>query len=222
MRHLVIRIVFALLIFNTSAWLIRRMANVVAYFLAKGGTPDLWNLLRDHPFGTSIAIGVLAGLIPLEIWLAISGLVRAEVPELLRKLDLDQMKRWTVVLYSPVFAMTLFSWVHDWFAMRSKFQSVLQANSPMPISRMFEGFFASNCRDVYDNRLNLWTDNFAFQCTLHTMMISTLLMTAGYSMAPFLRSGFSHGTMAKNAAIEPATHEEDEPENTLTSEEQAQ
>jgi hypothetical protein len=85
-------------------------------------------------------------------------------------------------------ALALLQWVIDWNAMHSKGVTVLQESSSMPISAIFEGFFSTNCRNVSDVRVDLWTDNFRYQCAIHVMQISIFLTAAAYSLAPFARA----------------------------------
>jgi len=220
MKRLVVRVVLALFIYNSSVWLIGKLTFAVSYLLAKSGAPELWSLLAEHPFAKSIAVGIGAGLIPFELWLTLSGLIRAEVPKFLRELELDQLKRWLVVIYSPVLALAALAWVHDWSEMNSKNRSVFQFSSPMPVSHMFDGFFATNCGIVYDNRLSLWPDNFYFHCSFHVLMISTFLMAAGYSLTPSIISALpSRGDNAPPVTGNVA-HDEVEPTNSVSSNEQ--
>jgi len=130
----------------------------------------------------------LAGLIPLEVWLSVSGFFSVNIPEFLRKLDLERMKVWIVALYSPIMILALLNWLIDWYAIYSKRVTVLAEGSPVPISTIFDGFFSTNCRNVSDSRLDLWSDNFLFHCTIHIQLISAFLMAAGYSLAPVIRA----------------------------------
>lgn len=167
MRRLISRIVLGLFIYFTSVFVLGRSFDGVANFLAKIGAPDLRVALHQHPFGRGLLIGLLAGLVPLEFWLSVSGFFRADVPQFLKNLDLEQMKKWAIVFFSPFMIMALLEWAVDWHAMHSKQLTVLSESSSMPISTIFEGFFATNCRNVSDVRLDLWSDNFQFHCSLH-------------------------------------------------------
>lgn len=222
MQRLIVRVISSLLVYNTSVWLVGKISNAVADLLAKAGTPELWDFFHVHPFAKSIGIGIIAGLIPLELWLNISGLIRVEVPEFLRKLELDRMKPWIVLLYSPVLVMAIAGWVIDWFAMHSRTLSVLQNSSSISIWGMFDGFFSTSCRNVFDNRLDLWTDNFALQCAMHVLMISIFLMAAGYSIAPSIKSQLLKRAWAEHPATEDVTQEETQPTNSVTPNEQTQ
>jgi hypothetical protein len=216
MRRLIVRVVFSLLVYNTSVWLVGRTANAAAYLLAKAGTPELWDLFHGHPFAKSMGIGIIAGLIPFQLWLTLSGFIRVEVPEFLRKLELDQMKLWIILFYSPILVMALVEWVVDWFAMHSRTLSVLQDSSSMPIWRMFDTFFATSCRNIFDIRLDLWTDNFAYQCAIHVLMISAFLMATGYSIAPSLRSQLLRRVWVEHPATVEVAQDEAEPTKSVT------
>ena len=188
MKRLFLRVIVCVFVYTTSVWVLGRTASALAYLLSKAGSPELWEVLHQHPFGRGIVTGLLAGLIPLEVWLSVSGFFSAEIPEFLKKLDLERMKVWIVALYSPIMIMVLLTWLIDWYAVHSKRVTVLQESSSVPISTIFEGFFSTNCRNVSDSRLDLWSDNFLFHCTIHIRLISTFLMAAGYSLAPVIRA----------------------------------
>lgn len=221
-RHLVVRTVLALFIYNTSAWLVGKVAYGIEYLLAWLGDASLWNVLHAHPFAKSVGVGIAAGFIPFQLWLTLSGFIRAEVPEFLEKLNLERMKSWMVVLYSPILAISVLGWVDDWIAMRARTMTVLQDSSTMPVWRMFDGFFSTNCRNVSDYRLDLWTDNFAFQCTMHVLIISTFLTAAGYSLTPWIKSRIPRKTWTEDLTIEEAAQAESDPLNSHNSKEKAQ
>jgi hypothetical protein len=219
--RLTVRALFAVFIFNSSAWLVGRTVYVAEYLLAEVGAPEWWRILHAHPFGRSIAVGILAALIPLQLWLTLSGFIRASVPEFLEKLQLDRMKPWVVVLYSPIFAVALVGWIVAWFAMRARTMTILQDSTAMPVWRMFDGFFSESCRNVSDNRLDLWNDNFRMQCNVHVLTISMLLMAAGYSLAPLIRSRIPDESWAEDAAIGETTQQEDDITDPITTDEKA-
>ena len=145
-------------------------------------------VLRQHPFSSGVLIGLVSGLIPLDFWLSVSGFFRADILEFLKKLDLEEMKKWVFVIFSPFMIMTVLDWVIDWHAMHSRQLTVLSNSSSMPISTMFDGFFSTNCRNVSDVRLDIWTNNFDYQCSVHILWVSSLLTAAGYSLAPWIRA----------------------------------
>jgi hypothetical protein len=188
MRRLISRVVLCLFVYFISVFVLGRTFDAVANLLAKAGSPELWTVLHQHPFGRGILIGLLAGLMPLDFWLSVSGFFSADISEFLRKLELEQMKKWVVVLFSPFMVAVLGEWIIDWHKMHSKQLTVLSKSSSMPISTIFEGFFSTSCRNVSDVRLDMWGDNFQYQCSLHILWVSVLLMTAGYSLAPWIRA----------------------------------
>jgi hypothetical protein len=219
-RRLVVRTVLALFIFTTSAWLVGRAVYAIEYFLAWLGAADLWRVLHAHPLARSIGVGFAAGLIPLQLWLSVSGFIRADVPESLRKLELEKMKSWMFVLYSPILMASLFLWAHDWIAMHARSVTVLQDSSAAPVWRLFEGFFSTNCRNVDDIRLDLWTDNFALQCSTHVTMISIFLMAAGYSIAPWIRSRVPEKSWAESPAGDEVDQEKSQLSNSVSQNDQ--
>jgi hypothetical protein len=190
MRKIALKLVLSILVYSVSVTTVRGLANAIAYLMAKGGSADLWRILHEHPLGRSICLGFLAGLIPLQSLLAASGFFRQDIPDFLKKLDLEGMKRYVVILASPAAVVALWQWVSDWLAMHSKHVTVFQESSTINLSRMFEGFFSENCRNVSDLRLDLWSDNFPMQCVVHVVQISIFLTAAAYSLAPWVRDHF--------------------------------
>jgi hypothetical protein len=221
-RRLVIRTVFALFICSSSVWLVGKAIYAAEYFLARLGTPDLWRVLHAHPFTKSIGAGILAGLIPLQVWLTLSGFIRAEVPGFLRKLDLEGMKPWMVLIYSPFLGIAIFEWCMDWAALHARTITVLRDSSTRPVWQMFEGFFSTNCQDASDIRLDLWTDNFTLQCSVHILMISAFLTAVGYSLAPWIRSRVPQKDWTERPVSGETNQEEADSTNSPTSNEQAQ
>src|SRR5580658_6937584 len=138
MRRLISRVVLCLFVYFISVFVLGRTFDAVANLLAKAGSPELWTVLHQHPFGRGILIGLLAGLMPLDFWLSVSGFFSADISEFLRKLELEQMKKWVVVLFSPFMVAVLGEWIIDWHKMHSKQLTVLSKSSSMPISTIFE------------------------------------------------------------------------------------
>jgi hypothetical protein len=210
MWRLILRIVLSFVIYNITVSIIGNVANGVALLLAKGGSPNLWNILHQHPSGKWIAVGFLAGLIPLQFLFSVLGFFRSNLPEYLSGLGLEKMKRWIVVLASPVAIAALAQWVSDWFTMRSKSVTVLSGNRSLHLSRMFEGFFSTSCRNVSDIRLGLWTDNFTYQCMVHVTQLTIFLAAAAYSLAPWVRQQFFKNVAIDHPVPLNSTLEEDE------------
>jgi len=215
MQRLFLRVVLCVFVYINSVWIVGRTANALAYLLSKIDSSSLWGVLHQHPFGRGILVGLLAGLIPLEFWLSVSGFFSADVPEFLKKLDLERMKIWVVAFFSPIIIMALLSWLIDWYAMHSKRVTVLQGSSSVPISTIFEGFFSTNCRNVSDVRLDLWSDNFLFHCTIHIQLISAFLTSAGYSLAPLVRAHLQPTQMTDFEESVADSSEEIDPESKM-------
>lgn len=208
MRRLFLRVIVCVFIYTTSVWALGRTAVALAYLLSIAGSPELWVALHQHPFGRGFLQGLLAGLIPLEVWLSVSGFFSADIPEFLRKLDLERMKVWIAAIYSPIMILALLTWLIDWYAIYSKRVTVLAESSSVSISTIFEGFFSTNCRNVSDTRLDMWSDNFLLHCTIHIQLISAFLMAAGYSLAPIIRAHLEPTQMTEPE--EPVTDSSDE------------
>jgi hypothetical protein len=216
MQRLFLRVVLGVFVYTTSVWILGRTADACAYLLSKVGSSELWAVLHQHPFGRGILLGLLAGLIPLELWLSVSGFFSANIPEFLKRLDLERMKIWVVALLSPIMIVALTSWVIDWYEMHSKRMTVLQESSSMPISAIFEGFFSTNCRNVSDVRLDMWSDNFLIQCSIHIHLISTFLMAAGYSLAPVIRAHLQPTQMTEYEESVAGSSDEIDPKSKMT------
>ena len=185
----ILQVAISFVIYLLSVWIVSSTADTLANLMAKIGSPELWVFLRQHFLGQSIAVGFLAGLIPLRLFLSVSGYFRPDVPEFFKKLDLEEMKRWIVVLVSPIAFLVLAQWMHDWSAMRSRTASV-QDGLSMHFSEMVEAFFSGNCKDPSDIRIDLWVDSFSYQCMVHVLQVSVFLQAAAYSLAPWARQQF--------------------------------
>jgi hypothetical protein len=203
MRRLALRIVLCLVIYFNSVWIIQKTLNAAAYLTAKSGADGLWQAVHEYPFASSLAVGFIAGLIPLQFWVSVSGFFSSDLPEFLKKLELEKMKRWVVVLLSPVFLMAIGGWIIDWETMHSEKVSVLAGSLSAPISSIFEGFLSETCKNVSDVRLDIWPDNFWFRCMLHIQLVSVCLITAGYSLAPWFRQGISRDLATSADAEDP-------------------
>jgi hypothetical protein len=188
--RLVLRIVLSFVVYSITMQITGAVANTLAQLFAKGGAPDLWRILHRHAFGRSVVIGFLAGLIPLEFLISASGYFRSTLPDFFRRLDLENAKKWIVVLVSPVALIALAHWISDWFAMSSKTASVLKGGSPLHFSQLFDGFFSDNCKYVTDMRIGLWGDDFGYQCMVHVLQISIVLVSAAYSLAQWVKRRF--------------------------------
>jgi hypothetical protein len=100
--------------------------------------------------------------------------------------------------------------------MHSKRVTVFQETSSVPpISTIFEGFFSTNCRNVSDVRLDLWGDNFLFRCTIHVLLISAFLTTAGYSLAPVIRAHLQPTQMRGHEESVTDSSDETDPESKI-------
>ncbi len=125
------------------------------------------------------------------------------------------MKIWVAAIYSPIMIMVLLTWLIDWYAMHSKRVTVLQDSSSVPIPTIFEGFFSTNCKNVSDSRLDLWSDNFLFHCTIHIQLIAAYLTTVGYSLAPIIRAHLQPTQMAEDEEPTDDTADDIDPESKM-------
>jgi len=200
MWRFILKIVLSFVIYNVTVSIINGVANGVALILTKAGSPDLWRILHEHLFWKWIAIGFTAGLIPLQFLFSVSGFFRSSFPEFLGGLGLEKMKRWIVVLASPVALSALMQWISDWFTMRSKSATVLTGGPSADISKMFEGFLSVSCGNVADIRLELWGDNLPYQCAVHVMKLMIFFSAAAYSLAPWVRLQFLKSLLRDHSA----------------------
>lgn len=205
----ILKIVMSFVIYNITVSVVNNLVNGAAFLLAKGGAPDLWRILHQHLAWKWIGVGFVAGFIPLQFLFSMFGFFRANLPSYFGGLALEKMKRWIVVLASPVAIVALLKWMEDWYAMRSQSSTALSRSSSMHLSRMFEGFFSTGCRDVSDLRLSLWVDNFTYQCALHVLQLTIFLSAAAYSVAPWVR-GWLLNSFAADSSLRHGTREENE------------
>ncbi len=148
---------------------------------------DLWLFLQGHPFERALAVGLLAGMAPLQIWLSASGLMNRKIRLYLLRLKLDRLKPWIAVFYSPILLLALVHWTVQWFENRSRFASVLLTDSPYPFSDFFRGFLTTDCSRGGSWAAMFWGDNYGLGCMIHVQLITAWLLAAGYSLAPFVR-----------------------------------
>jgi hypothetical protein len=186
MQRLIVRIFMSLLFYNTSVWIVGRLADALGYLFVKGGSSDLWQLFHQHPFGRAILVGFLAGWVPLETWLAASGLMNRRIKLHLRRLKLNRLKQWIVVIYSPVLLFVFGGWTIQWFENRGQYSSVLQTASGYPASEFFRGFLSIDCAKAGGIGESFWGGN-ALSCMIHVQLISIWLFAVGYSLAPLAR-----------------------------------
>jgi len=73
MWRFILKIVLSFVIYNVTVSIINSVANGMALLLVKVGSADLWRIQHQHLSGKWIAIGFLAGLIPLEFLFSVSG-----------------------------------------------------------------------------------------------------------------------------------------------------
>ena len=222
MWRLILRIVLTFVIYNITVSIVSNLANGAALLLAKSGSPDFWMILHQYPMGKWIALGFLAGLIPLQFLFSVSGFLRSHLPECFNGLALEKMKRWMVVLASPVAIIALVQWISDWLGMRSKSATVLTGNPPMHLSKMFEGFFSSNCRAVSDIRHSLWTDDFSHQCMIHVLELTIFFTAAAYSVAPWVRERFLRSVAIDHPMPPGGASEKIEMQNSISGNDQNQ
>jgi hypothetical protein len=187
MRRRAIQIALSLFIYFSTVWIAGRCIDGLAYLTARLGASGLYGAVHQYPFHRALFVGLIAGLIPLQVLAAASGFLKGELPESLKKLELEGMKRWVVVLVSPILLMELMRWLTDWEEMRTRTASVLPGSTSAPNYRAFEGFLTTNCLNVIDVRLDIWPDNFWYRCTIHVLTLSAFFTAVGYSIAPWLR-----------------------------------
>jgi hypothetical protein len=210
------RFFLCIFFYFTSVWVVGRLASAAAYMFVKGHSLVLWQLQHEHPFGNALVVGFLAGMVPLETWLAASGLIDRRITVFLRRLRPDRLKPWICVFLSPLILLAVLSWTIDWFDMNSRHSSVLQTTAPYPMSVFFEGFLSSNCSDLADWRGDMWGDRYVFRCTTHVQLISAWVLALGYSLVPIVFRRVL--PLFSNDHPEPANKQPDEnlPESTIT------
>jgi hypothetical protein len=197
------RFLLCIFFYSVSIYVVGRLADVLAYLLAKSGSTDLWQMLHEHIFARALLVGLLAGLVPLQIWIAAAGIFNRKFAVMLKRINPDRLKPWVFVFFSPLMILALISWAINWFDLHSRHSSVLQTTSPYPMSEFFHGFLSTNCSSAADWRVDLWGARYAFSCMIHVQLISTWVITIGYSLAPLVRKHvFPMFTMEHPAPIE--------------------
>jgi len=95
-------------------------------------------------------------------------------------------------MISPIMVLAVVQWLVSWTAMYSKQVTVLGGASPMPYGSIFDDFFSTDCRDASDARIDLWGNDFFYQCSVHIRLIAAFLTAVGYSLAPAIAAQIPH------------------------------
>jgi hypothetical protein len=180
------RFLLCIFFYSISIYVIGRLADVLAFLFAKSGSPDLWQMLHEHIFVRALLVGLLAGLVPLQTWIAATGVFNPKHVIFLKRLNPDRLKPWVFVFLSPVIVFALLRWAMQWYENSSRNSSVLQATSPYRFSEFFNGFFSTDCSIVSESNM-FWRDGYGFSCLVHRQLIAIWLIAIGYSLAPAVR-----------------------------------
>jgi hypothetical protein len=177
------RFLLCIFFYSISIYVIGKLADFLAFLLAKSGSPDLSQMLHEHIFVRALLVGLLAGLVPLQTWVAAIGVFNPKHEILLRRLNPDRLKSWVFVFLSPVAVFALLRWIMQWHENSSQYSSVLQTTSPYRISDLFNGFFSTDCSIASESNV-FWRDGYGFSCLVHRQLIAIWLIAIGYSLAP--------------------------------------
>jgi hypothetical protein len=169
-----------------SIGVVGRIANGLAYLLSKIGSPELWQALHTHLFARALAVGLLAGLVPLQTWIAATGVLNPKDVRVIRRLNPDRLKPWTFVFLSPVLLLVLGNWTLHWIENSGRYESVFRTSSPYHVSELFKGFLSTDCSSTGGSAM-FWGDTYGFQCMIHAQLIAVWLIALGYSLAPYFR-----------------------------------
>ena len=180
------RFLICIFFYSISIYVVGRLADVLAYLLAKSGSTDLWQMLHEHIFARALLVGLLAGLVPLQTWIAAVGVFNPKHKILLKRLNPDRLKPWVFVYLSPVIVIALLRWAFQWYENRSQYSSVLQTTSPYRFSEFFNGFFSTDCSNAAESAV-FWRDQYGLSCMVHRQLIAIWLIAIGYSLAPAVR-----------------------------------
>jgi hypothetical protein len=180
------RFLLCIFFYSISIYVVGRLTDVLAYILTKSGSPYLWQMLHEHIFIRALLVGLLAGLIPLQTWMAATGVFNPKHIILLKRLNPDRLKPWVFVFLSPVIIIALSRWTIQWLENRRLSSSVLQTDSAYPFSEFFNGFFSTDCSIASESNI-FWRDEYGFSCMMHRQWIAIWLIAIGYSLAPAVR-----------------------------------
>lgn len=180
------KIVVCLFIYFLSVRIIGGLFSGTAFLSAKSGSLEFGNALDQHPYVRALSIGVLAGLVPMRIWLAISGVFKRNIENYLRELKTESLHAWLWAFFCPLFLLDFLGWILNWVDMSARNASVLQTSSSYHLSDLVRGYFSTDC-----SWTGLWPmepseTKTSFRCMMHIQMISLWLMSVGYSVAPFV------------------------------------
>jgi hypothetical protein len=172
--------------YGTSIWVVGGIANGLSTLMAKIGSPELWKMLHEHLFVRALMVGLIAGLVPLRIWIAAAGIFNRKFERGLKRINPDLLKPWVFMFLSPVIVIAFLRWTFQWFENGSQYSSVLQTTSPYQLSEFFKGFFSTNCSNASESNV-FWRDGYGLSCMVHVQLIVIWMIAIGYSLAPAVR-----------------------------------
>ena len=184
------RAVICVFIYFLLVRLINGLITALAFITTKAGSSDFSVALHRHPFARALVVGVIAGLVPMRFWLAVSGVFNSNIENYLRNLKTESMKPWIWAFFSPVFVLDLLGWVGIWFEMNGRSTTVLQITSSYRLSDLVSGYFSTDCSGAGYWPLESWEMKTSFRCIFHVQMLSLVFLSVGYSIAPLLSRKF--------------------------------
>jgi hypothetical protein len=167
-RAYVSLMIFLVLLFNSAV-----VFKEVAHVLTRVGSPLLSKWFSEHTLLTALFAGVMAGQVPVDSRLTGEGWFRSKDGKSFEGFKLEELRRWTWLLLSPLFLIGFVAW---WF---EQSQSVF--SSPA-LSGVYHELLVRNCSNVWASKY--WFDN---SCNIQIVLIAPWVASIGYSLAPALR-----------------------------------
>ncbi len=162
-------VVFVFLLFLCGVGLIQ-----FDHFLIRSGFSGLNRLMHEHTLITTFLLGLVAGVTYLGSNFTGRGWFRSKSGLTYEGFKLEELKRWTWLITSPILLAGILFWVAI-----QKENGVL---AKIGWRSFYEGFLMPEC----SNR-RLFAIGSDYQCGLRLMFLGTWVAAVGYSLAPILR-----------------------------------
>jgi hypothetical protein len=190
------KVVVCCFIYFLSVRVIGDLVNGLAFLSAKSGSVELWQTIHQHSFARSILVGLIAGSIPMNVWLAISGSINSKFEDSLHRLRTEKLKPWLWVVFRPFILVAPLQWTSIWYEANHRNASVLSPTSRIHLSEFVRGFLTTDCSANGGWPMEPWETATSFRCRLNIQIVSLWLLAAGNSAVPIM------GRTARSLSIE--------------------
>jgi hypothetical protein len=161
--------IFLILLFCSVALL-----KEVSHLLLKVGLPWLSEWLHAHVLWTAFLLGVMAGQVAVGSNLTGEGWFRSKDGKTFEGFKLEELRRWTWLLVSPLFMLGVVLWCFE--------QRQSSLGSSFTLANFYHDFLMPNCSDVWGR--GYWLNT---SCNSQFLFVASWLASIGYSIGPLVR-----------------------------------